>query len=254
MNLPSWQPLYYLPRGVDSILDVGCNVGDLLDQARKLGVKHCFGMDINQNAIQKAQARFSRDANFKVVQGSCDNLDFIKQEIDVVTFCEVIEHVPESLRSAALKEIARTMRPGGTLILTTPFKGLFHWLDPANVRLLFPKLFHFFSQLVGGKGREDGFVGQKHGIVWHHHFTMQELEHLLLEDFEIQKIRMRGILLAPLMQYILFYFYRREDYNHILYRLARWLKEAELLIDPPKWLAFNIMVIATKKKDDPNAP
>jgi len=35
----------------------------------------------------------------------------------------------------------RVLRPGAPFIITVPAAGLFAWLDPANVRLRFPRLF-----------------------------------------------------------------------------------------------------------------
>ncbi len=44
---------------------------------------------------------------------------------DVVLCTEVLEHVPDPL--AALRELARLVRPGGTVVLTAPFCSLTHF-------------------------------------------------------------------------------------------------------------------------------
>ncbi len=44
---------------------------------------------------------------------------------DAILCAEVIEHIPDPV--AALKEFARLLKPGGTLILTAPFASLVHF-------------------------------------------------------------------------------------------------------------------------------
>lgn len=51
---------------------------------------------------------------------------------DAILCTEVIEHVPEP--TMAIKEFARLLKPGGTLILTAPFASLTHFAP-----------FHFYS-------------------------------------------------------------------------------------------------------------
>jgi SAM-dependent methyltransferase len=58
-----------------------------------------------------------------VINGSLESARFEAGRFSVVSFLDVIEHVPDPLRE--LRETFRVLQPGGWLILTTPnVKGL----------------------------------------------------------------------------------------------------------------------------------
>jgi SAM-dependent methyltransferase len=58
------------------------------------------------------------DARHEDVQA----LSFATESIDVYISCDVMEHIPSV--SAALREAARVLRPGGVLIATFPFRAM----------------------------------------------------------------------------------------------------------------------------------
>ena len=61
------------------------------------------------------------------VQADAQNMSFDENSFDIVISCETIEHVPDP--RAAVREMYRVAKPGGTLYLTTPnylnFMGLY---------------------------------------------------------------------------------------------------------------------------------
>ena len=131
-------------------------------------------------------------------------------------------------------------------VVSVPYRGLFSYLDPANFRLLFPKLFSIFAKLVGGKGREAGFVKQKHGIVWHHHFTLKELESLFSPQFEIKTIRWRGGLIFPICEWLLFPLYRLQLTNNIFYRLIKKMQSLDYSLQFGRFFAYDILFVAKR--------
>jgi SAM-dependent methyltransferase len=113
------------------VLDVGCWTGVL---ARALvGKVRCSytGVDI-EPAAQAVEAARSAvpDQRFLVVS-SVESLPFEAGSFDVVVLTEVIEHVPVGREGPLLAELARVLRPGGSIILSTPYRNMLNPLDPA---------------------------------------------------------------------------------------------------------------------------
>jgi 2-polyprenyl-3-methyl-5-hydroxy-6-metoxy-1,4-benzoquinol methylase len=91
--------------------DIGCAVGLLVDEARKMGY------EARGHELSTWAARYAREKlGLEVASGVLAELGEASE--DVVTFVETIEHLPDPL--AALKEIRRILRPGGACMVTTP--------------------------------------------------------------------------------------------------------------------------------------
>jgi SAM-dependent methyltransferase len=246
---PPWDAAHYWPPGAQSILDVGCNVGAGLQRAFESGIRNLHGIEINRHAVEMARQRLARLPGVdisRIVHGSADTLPFADASIDVATAIETLEHVPGTLRPEVMREVCRVLRPGAPFIITVPADGVFAWLDPANVRLRFPSLFRRVSQLVGGQGREIGYAGEKHDIVWHHHFSVPELRQLLEPAFRIEQVRGRGCLIAPLCGGLLFPFYRRQRWDHPVARFLHRLEAWDLSRQTGEAFAWNVLVVARK--------
>jgi len=113
------EALTSLPKGA-SVLDAGCGSGEFSAFMVELGFS-VSSIDISSTAVAHAQERCPK-ANFRVA--SLDNeLPFDDGAFAAVWCTEVIEHVFDVYR--ALAELNRVIRPGGRLVLTTPYHGLF---------------------------------------------------------------------------------------------------------------------------------
>lgn len=102
-------------RGLKSgtLLDVGCFSGVFLSNAKKRGFD-CMGVEPNEDAylhVRNAQG-------LEVINGSLESARFGAERFSVVSFLDVIEHLPDPV--GELRETFRILRPGGWLILTTP--------------------------------------------------------------------------------------------------------------------------------------
>lgn len=151
---------------VGRVLDVGCAQGNTALLLAEAGYEVC-AVDLRPNFLQYARLKYERGA-FEAVAASGDRLPFSQGRFDLVIWGEMIEHVafPEHF----LGEIARVLRPGGYLLLTTPngsrlHTGLPTFSEAGDRRVLVPRQFqpdadgHLFlfsreelRSLLGGSG------------------------------------------------------------------------------------------------------
>lgn len=215
-------PLYWVPSvGIDSLLDVGCNAGDLLrDLANQRPGLKLAGVDVNENAIQTARQAVP---NADIRQASGHELPFASSSFDYATFIEVIEHIPAEYRRPALEEIHRVLRPGAKLLLRCPHAGYFDWLDSNNLRFRFPSL---YRTLVKSGMRDKGYAGGAADVVWHYHFREEELRALTDGLFAIKNRAFGGLVVFPVIDILRWPFYRKNLLGHpalnLLEKIADW--------------------------------
>ncbi|MGI8809316.1 MAG: class I SAM-dependent methyltransferase [Acidimicrobiales bacterium] len=113
-------------RAGDRLLDLGCGGGRHAFEAHKRGA-HTVAFDRNAGDTKDAAAMLAAmrlageapaDAMGTAVNGDALALPFADRAFDRVIAAEVLEHVPA--HEAAMAELARVLRPGGTLAVTVP--------------------------------------------------------------------------------------------------------------------------------------
>jgi ubiquinone/menaquinone biosynthesis C-methylase UbiE len=100
--------------GPGPLLDVGCAAGDFLAVVQGLANRPLWGVDISDRAVRRARQRFGINAWL----GTVPPLSLPDESVSVVTLWHVLEHLPQPL--AALRDIARVLRPDGVLVLACP--------------------------------------------------------------------------------------------------------------------------------------
>jgi len=114
-------PTHGRPRSVDDvvpwvpdgkILDIGCGNGEYLLRMKSIGWQ-CTGVEFNDKAVS-----ISRSHDLDIFQGDLAAANFDDASFDFVTAHHLIEHVPDP--HALMKEIARIIRPGGSMLIRTP--------------------------------------------------------------------------------------------------------------------------------------
>ena len=101
-----------------TLLDVGCFSGLFLSNASKRGFE-VSGVEPNHEAYLHVRDFWG----FEVAHGILSAADLASERFSVVSFLDVIEHVPDPV--SELKQALRLLRPGGLLMLVTPnVKGL----------------------------------------------------------------------------------------------------------------------------------
>ncbi len=121
------------------VLDVGCGSMNVADRLRDLDA-HYVGVDYGGPHITYAARKYAgHEWHLRAGLARCEAeaLPLSEATVDVVVFSEVIEHLirPE----LAVWEIARVLRPGGVLVLTTnnaselplvsPFRQPLAWME-----------------------------------------------------------------------------------------------------------------------------
>ncbi len=131
------------------ILDVGCGDGSALAVAARRNPAHRFiGLDWSADALRQAQG-----LGLVVMRGSVDppGLPVADGAADVVIMSELIEHLVDP--DSAVAEVRRVLRPGGSLLLSTP--NLAAWYNRGLLALGFQPVFSEVSmrRVYGRPGR-----------------------------------------------------------------------------------------------------
>jgi SAM-dependent methyltransferase len=163
------------------LLDVGCHDG-AGTAAFGTFANLTIGVDTDTIALQSGRGRYP---SVQLASASAAALPFPSGAFDCVVFSEVLEHIPQELEAQCIAEIRRVLRSGGTLILTTPHRGTFAWLDPLEMK---PHLRRFAGSLRG----------HPRGIKGHKHYRLEELSALLSPHFAIHTVARTGEVLYPL--------------------------------------------------------
>ncbi len=107
------------------VLDVGSGSGGFLASLRRIGgtLHH---VDTDRGSLERCRAR-GQDGG---LQASGGHLPFASETFDLVCLFDVLEHIADDRE--ALTEVARVLRPGGTVFLHVPAHP---WLFAQNDRV-----------------------------------------------------------------------------------------------------------------------
>jgi len=103
--------LEHVTKGI-LVADIGCGEQPLREEVESLGGTY-IGIDITQNLQKTVQ-----------LIGKITNIPLVDRTFDVLFCTEVLEHVSDTY--TAFQELARLVKPGGAIIITTPFAYPLH--------------------------------------------------------------------------------------------------------------------------------
>ena len=113
--------------GIDqqaAILDAGCGGGYIAHELRSSGYKNIYGFDAADSGIHVARTSYREMQDNFAVHDAYERAlpeSLPRKDYDVVLSIEVIEHLYSPQRY--LENIHSWLKPGGYLILTTPYHG-----------------------------------------------------------------------------------------------------------------------------------
>jgi 2-polyprenyl-3-methyl-5-hydroxy-6-metoxy-1,4-benzoquinol methylase len=108
---------WLMPLTGKSVLDAGCGEGRVSFELIRRGAR-VWGVDVSERAIVMARVLVPQ-AQF-AASSLLDLRDLRDGFFDCVVLLEVIEHLPESERGSALRELHRVLAPHGTLVISVP--------------------------------------------------------------------------------------------------------------------------------------
>ncbi len=148
------------------VLDLGCGAGVLTERLVAAG-HNVDAVDMSPDMVEFSKQRLSKydSSKYRLARAECSALPFSDDAFDVVACIGVFGYMDDV--DAAIREIKRVLRPGGTLVLSirnldhvTVFDGFF-WLKAPFVAL--PKaLWRRLSARSSGNG--GGAEGPRHAI------------------------------------------------------------------------------------------
>jgi len=114
-----------------NVLDVGCSAGFFIKAAKDEGF-NTFGVELSEDTAMIARNRYG----INVINSTLEKAEFQDDFFDVVTFWDVLEHVPDP--TSILKEANRITKKNGLVIIGLP-----------NVGGLFPRISLFLYPITG---------------------------------------------------------------------------------------------------------
>jgi SAM-dependent methyltransferase len=157
----------------DRVLDMGCGAGRHAFEAyRRGGDVIAFDQDgdelagvLDLFAAMREAGEVPAGAEADIKQGDALSLPFADGEFDRVVAAEVLEHIPRD--TAAIAELARVLRPGGTIAVTVPrwlpervcwaLSDAYHQVEGGHVRI-------YTEAELAGKLRRSGLELEGHSF------------------------------------------------------------------------------------------
>lgn len=99
----------------DSVLDVGCGTGTILNCIGKEKTIKGYGIDVSENMIQVAK---EKNVKYEFCIGDSSKLPYEDESMDVVMACMAYHHF--SNQEGFRKEVLRVLKPGGILYISDP--------------------------------------------------------------------------------------------------------------------------------------
>ncbi len=146
-----------------TVLDIACGEGygsSLLARS----AKRVIAMDISDEAVQHATARYGSQSRLQFRHGDATAIDLPADSVDVVVSFETIEHLSD--HASMMCEFDRVLRPDGFVIISSPDKATYSdavgYRNEFHVRELYREE---FESTVGVHFTHQRLYAQKLGFI-----------------------------------------------------------------------------------------
>ncbi|MEM9028299.1 MAG: class I SAM-dependent methyltransferase [Pseudomonadota bacterium] len=100
-----------------SLVDVACGTGRLLREIRRaLPAIRLTGLDLSQAYLDEARTHLGRLRAAQLLAANAEELPFADASQDIATCVFLYHELPPEVRRRVTSEIARVLKPGGTLV------------------------------------------------------------------------------------------------------------------------------------------
>ena len=128
-TIMAWVP----PVAGAMVLDVPCGQGFYLHRYRYVEpLCTAVGVELDPDVLDRGRQAVAR-LGVPLANASIYALPFCADSFDAAICSEVLEHLEDDV--AALREVRRVLRPGGTVAITVPNANYPFWWDPINKTL-----------------------------------------------------------------------------------------------------------------------
>jgi len=133
------------------ILELGCGNGNVINEIQKrVPSATLIGSELHEEGLLNARSRL----NCELVQADIYNLPDWRP-FDLIGLFDVLEHLPDDVK--ALKEIRKSLKPGGKLVLTVPASmKLWSYVDEVAGHYI-----RYSSDILNNALLNAGFIVQK---------------------------------------------------------------------------------------------
>jgi demethylmenaquinone methyltransferase / 2-methoxy-6-polyprenyl-1,4-benzoquinol methylase len=194
---PRWRSFLVsrVPASATRLLDVASGTAAVaIELARRVPAREVIGLDQSVEMLEAGRARVAAaglGGRIDLREGRAESLPFGDAEFDALTFTYLLRYVDDP--AAALQELARVVRPGGTVAMLefgVP-RGVWRPLWEAYVRVGLPGA----GALVSPAWREvGGFLGPSIRGFYERYPVERLLE--LWRDAGLRDVRARGLSLG----------------------------------------------------------
>lgn len=241
----------WLDGNSENLLDAGCSYG-YGTQYFKEKAKNTYAIDMDELHVEIASKRYS-GINFSVC--SVESTTFQSEFFDSIILNDVLEHTNDKIKT--LNEMYRLLRRNGMIVISTPNKGLFGFLDPYNYGYYFRKYlpslyavaFRSVRKIKDGKAPKE--LNPAH-LQKHEHYSLGDFKKMLnksyfKDSFKIEKVFRSGLFFEVFsinMEVILGKFFSKELVR-LISKPFVWLGQIDYWIRYG-CLAYNIAIKVRK--------